>query len=153
MNGDSADKVLAVKTLREICENERSPAQAKATAARTLLELSGDIGKLQSERPRETRALHELTREELDAEIARVAEVHESTRKYANANESVDGVQNVKPNGAELHESTRTTTRATRAARATRATRATRVAPSKRASKRTSKRVAMRRRETREYDF
>src|SRR4029077_3373901 len=70
---DESDRDLAVKTLREICSDFDSPAQAKATAARTLLELSGDIGKLQSEKPRDTRALHELTREELDAEIARAS--------------------------------------------------------------------------------
>jgi sRNA-binding carbon storage regulator CsrA len=70
---DSDDKKLAVKTLRSICENVLSPAQAKATAARTLLELSGDIGRLQTSAPRETRMLHELTREELDAEIKRAA--------------------------------------------------------------------------------
>src|SRR4029077_8554491 len=70
---DESDRDLAVKTLREICSDFDAPKQAKATAARTLLELSGDIGKLQSEKPRDTRALHELTREELDAEIARAS--------------------------------------------------------------------------------
>ena len=70
---DSDDKILAVKTLRSICENVSSPAQAKATAARTLLELSGDIGRLQTSAPRESKALHELTRDELDAEIKRAS--------------------------------------------------------------------------------
>ena len=70
---DTPDRDLAVKTLREICEDFNAPKQAKATAARTLLELSGDIGKLQTQAPRETRALHELTRDELDAEIKRAS--------------------------------------------------------------------------------
>lgn len=69
---DESDRDLAVKTLREICSDFDAPKQAKATAARTLLELSGDIGKLQSEKPRDTKALHELTRKELDEEISRV---------------------------------------------------------------------------------
>src|SRR5580765_1478342 len=70
---DESDRDLAVKTLREICSDFDAPKQAKATAARTLLELVGEIGKLQSEKPRDTRALYELTREELDAEIARAS--------------------------------------------------------------------------------
>ena len=70
---EESDRDLAVKTLREICSDLEAPKQAKATAARTLLELVGEIGKLQSEKPRDTRALHELTREELDAEIARAS--------------------------------------------------------------------------------
>src|SRR4029077_15966532 len=72
---DESDRDLAVKTLREICSDFDAPKQAKATAARTLLELVGEIGKLQSEKPRDSRALHELTREELDAEIARASKV------------------------------------------------------------------------------
>jgi len=77
---DESDRDLAVKTLREICSDFDAPKQAKATAARTLLELSGDIGKLQSEKPRDTRALHELTREELDAEIARASKSPSKSR-------------------------------------------------------------------------
>ena len=70
---EESDRDLAVKTLREICSDFDAPKQAKATAARTLLELVGEIGKLQSEKPRDTRALHELTREELDQEILRAS--------------------------------------------------------------------------------
>jgi hypothetical protein len=62
---------LAVKTLRSIFLDIEAPSQAKATASRTLLELAGDIGKLQTVAPRESRALHELSREELDEEIKR----------------------------------------------------------------------------------
>lgn len=71
---DQTDKDLAVKTLREICLDSDAPKQAKATAARTLLELSGDIGKLQSEKNiNKNKSLSELTKDELDAEIARVS--------------------------------------------------------------------------------
>jgi hypothetical protein len=71
---DFSDRDLAVKTLREICSDIDAPKQAKATAARTLLELSGDIGKLQSEKNiRENKALHEMTKAELDAEIMKVS--------------------------------------------------------------------------------
>ena len=72
--GDENDRDLAVKTLREICSDSDAPKQAKATAARTLLELSGDIGKLQSEKNiSKNKTLSELTKAELDAEIARVS--------------------------------------------------------------------------------
>ena len=67
------DRALAIKTLREICNSDAAPMQAKATAARTLLEMLGDIGRLQQEKKeRETKALHALTRRELDEEIARM---------------------------------------------------------------------------------
>ena len=69
-----SDRELAAKTLREICSDSNAPKQAKATAARTLLELSGDIGKLQSEKNIvKNKALSELTKSELDAEIAKVS--------------------------------------------------------------------------------
>lgn len=71
---EDTDRDLAVKTLREICSDSDAPKQAKATAARTLLELSGDIGKLQSEKNIvKNKALSELTKAELDAEIAKVS--------------------------------------------------------------------------------
>jgi hypothetical protein len=67
-------KDLAIKTLREICEDIDAPKHAKASAARTLLELNGDIGKLQSEKNLKTiKALSEMTKAELDAEINRVS--------------------------------------------------------------------------------
>ena len=66
------DRTLAIKTLRAICDNENAPMQAKATAARTLLEMLGDIGRLQQEkRDKENKSLHALSKGELDAEIAR----------------------------------------------------------------------------------
>ena len=64
---------LALSTLRGICEDPKSPKNAKAVAARTLLETLGDIGKLQSQKPKENKMLHEMNRDELDAELMRLA--------------------------------------------------------------------------------
>ena len=64
-------KDLAVKTLKAICDDPDAPKHAKATAARTLLEMLGEIGKLQVEKPKENKSLHEMTRAELDAELRR----------------------------------------------------------------------------------
>jgi hypothetical protein len=66
------ERELAVKTLREICSSA-APATARASAARTLLELAGLIGRLQTEKPNEIKELHEMTRQELDAELARLS--------------------------------------------------------------------------------
>ena len=64
---------LAIATLRGICEDPKSPKNAKAVAARTLLETLGDIGKLQSQKPKENKMLHEMNRDELDAELLRLS--------------------------------------------------------------------------------
>jgi hypothetical protein len=74
---------LALSTLREICEDEKAPKNAKAIAARTLLETIGDIGKLQSQKPKENKMLHEMNRDELDAELMRLAP---KTRRATSAN-------------------------------------------------------------------
>jgi hypothetical protein len=67
------DRALAIKTLREICNSDSAPMQAKATAARTLLEMLGDIGRLQQEKTaKENKSLHMLSKSELDEEIARM---------------------------------------------------------------------------------
>ena len=65
-------KNLAVATLKAICGDKDAPKHAKATAARTLLEMLGEIGKLQVEKPKENKSLHEMTRAELDAELRRL---------------------------------------------------------------------------------
>ena len=68
------DRELALKTLREICEKSDAPAQAKSSAARTILEMLGDIGRLQeTKKDLQNKALSEMTKNELDAEIARIA--------------------------------------------------------------------------------
>ena len=66
------ERELAVKTLCEICSSN-APATARASAARTLLELAGVIGRLQTEKPNEVKELHEMTRAELDAELSRLS--------------------------------------------------------------------------------
>ena len=72
------DRELALKTLREICEKSDAPAQAKSSAARTILEMLGDIGRLQEQKKdSENKLLSEMTKYELDAEIAKIARVHE----------------------------------------------------------------------------
>ena len=69
-----SDRELALKTLREICEKESAPAQAKAGAARTILEMLGDIGRLQEQKKdNENKLLSEMSKSELDAEIAKIA--------------------------------------------------------------------------------
>ena len=61
----------AVKTLKEVMEDMDAPASARIAAARTSLELAGDIGKhSQSQRSYEQN-LAEMTPEELSAIIDR----------------------------------------------------------------------------------
>lgn len=70
-SGETSDEDLARLALREVASSARAPASARAAAARTLLEAGGLIGRLQ-EKPRNTKGLHEMSREELEAEIARL---------------------------------------------------------------------------------
>jgi ribonuclease D len=70
-SSNHSDEALARLALREVAASERAPASARAAAARTLLEASGLIGRLQ-EKPRNSKGLNEMTREELEAEIARL---------------------------------------------------------------------------------
>ena len=69
-----SDRELALKTLREICEKSDAPAQSKASAARTILEVLGDIGRLQEiKKDSENKLLSEMSKSELDLEIAKIA--------------------------------------------------------------------------------
>ena len=61
----------AVKTLKEVMEDMDAPASARIAAARTSLELAGDIGKHSVANPNLDRSLAEMTREELSAIIDR----------------------------------------------------------------------------------
>ena len=135
-----SERELAIKTLREICEDFSAPKQSKATAARTLLELSGDIGKLQTSRPNETKNLHEMTRQELDVEIARMAPPSKPSKSASSASSDASSEA-----------------RAKRASRAP-SKRGRRLKPSKpkRASKRSnysSKRASSALGEAKTYDF
>jgi hypothetical protein len=76
-------KDLAISTLTAICEDASAPASARALASRTLLEMLGEIGKLQTERPKENKSLHEMTRAELDAELRRLDSLAKRAPKQA----------------------------------------------------------------------
>src|SRR6516162_7492051 len=61
MSEVNEEKHLALSTLCKICEDDSAPATARASAARTLLEVCGEIGRLQTEKPNENKGLHELS--------------------------------------------------------------------------------------------
>ena len=59
----------AVQTLKEVMEDTDAPASARIAAARTSLELAGDIGKHSQSQLNYEQDLSEMTREELNAVI------------------------------------------------------------------------------------
>ena len=61
----------AVKTLKEVMEDMDAPASARIAAARTSLELAGDIGKHSVANRNQDRSLAEMIPEELSAIIDR----------------------------------------------------------------------------------
>ena len=61
----------AVNTLKEVMEDKDAPASARIAAARTSLELAGDIGKHSVANRNQDRSLAEMTPEELSAIIDR----------------------------------------------------------------------------------
>lgn len=68
------DRELAVAALRAVCQDADAPAAARAQAARTLLEMAGALGR-HAPPPASAgrdRPSHEMTRDELRAEIARL---------------------------------------------------------------------------------
>ncbi len=77
----AAIRALAIDTLQGVCDDRKAPANARAMAARTLLELLGEIGRLQEQKPSDTKSLHEMTPKELDAEIARLEAVSKPMSK------------------------------------------------------------------------
>jgi hypothetical protein len=56
-----------VKTLKEVMEDTEAPASARIAAARTSLELAGDIGKHSQSQRNYEQNLAEMTPEELSA--------------------------------------------------------------------------------------
>jgi hypothetical protein len=75
-------KQIAIETLQGVCEDLLAPAAARAAAARTLLELLGEIGRLQVEKRSGTESpLGELSAVDLDREIARLAALAAPQRK------------------------------------------------------------------------
>jgi hypothetical protein len=61
---------LAKTTLNEICLSQDAPANAKATAARTLLELVGALGRHSDPASMNTIPASEMSLEQLEARIA-----------------------------------------------------------------------------------
>ena len=61
---------LARETLRQICLAQDAPSNAKATAARTLLELVGALGRHADPASMNTIPASEMTLEQLEARIA-----------------------------------------------------------------------------------
>ena len=61
----------AVQTLKEVMEDADAPASARIAAARTSLELAGDIGKHSQSQRNYEQNLAEMTPEELSAVIDR----------------------------------------------------------------------------------
>jgi hypothetical protein len=70
---------LAINTLAAICRSKKSPSNAKASAARTLLEMLGAIGRLQQSRLDGERSLVDMDASELDSELSRLKAIVEST--------------------------------------------------------------------------
>ena len=66
----SDDADLAKETLRQVCRDPDAPAAARAQAARTLAEMSGAIGRNARPAPEAGKPVNELTRAELEAELA-----------------------------------------------------------------------------------
>jgi hypothetical protein len=71
----SADlKAIAIATLRDVAGNAKNPAAARAAAARTLLEMLGEVGRLQEKSGlKSEKSLVEMTSSELDGELERLA--------------------------------------------------------------------------------
>lgn len=63
------DESLARDTLRAVAQDSAAPAAARAQAARTLLELAGRLGP-QAERGTSDRPVSDLSRAEIEAELA-----------------------------------------------------------------------------------
>jgi hypothetical protein len=66
-------KAIAVATLQAVCEDASAPAAARAAASRTLLELTGAIGRLQTPESGSDKPLVEMSAGDLDSEIQRLA--------------------------------------------------------------------------------
>ena len=91
MSEVNEEKHLAISTLCKICEDDSAPATARASAARTLLEVCGEIGRLQTEKPNENKGLHEMSRAELDAELRRLSSAVSSAASNVKKRARSDG--------------------------------------------------------------
>lgn len=66
-----ADRALIAATLRQIMRDGAAPAAARAQAARTLAEMVGALGRHAAPPASDTKPVAEMSREELEAELAR----------------------------------------------------------------------------------
>lgn len=72
-------KTLAIQTLTTICRSKTSSSTAKSQAARTILELEGLIGRLQSDKNLNvSKGLHEMSDAQLSQELERLRAALES---------------------------------------------------------------------------
>lgn len=69
-DADGQDVDLVRETLRAICRDANAPAAARAQAARTLAEMVGALGRHAAPPAPAGKALADMTREELEAELA-----------------------------------------------------------------------------------
>lgn len=75
-------KALSIEVLCGVARDETAPAAARAAAARTILELLGEIGRLQVEKRAGSESpLGEMSVADLDREIARLASLAAPRRK------------------------------------------------------------------------
>lgn len=65
-----SDAALARQALRAVAGDKDAPAAARAAAARTLLELTGDLGRHAQPPVDETKPPAEMTVDEMRAELA-----------------------------------------------------------------------------------
>jgi hypothetical protein len=72
MPSEDEIRETAIQSLMRVARDKMAPPAAVAAASRTLLESLGDIGRLQETARRNDKNLNELTKDELDAEIARL---------------------------------------------------------------------------------
>lgn len=63
---------VAKQALLDIAQDKTAPAAARATAARSLLEISGILGG-RTAKPSEIKALDEMSRADLEKELSRLS--------------------------------------------------------------------------------
>lgn len=69
-DANAQDVDLVRETLRAICGDQTAPAAARAQAARTLAEMVGALGRHAAPPAGAGKALADMTRDELEAELA-----------------------------------------------------------------------------------
>lgn len=70
LDGITDDAELSKATLRAVCRDPFAPPAARAQAARTLAEMSGALGRNAKQPADTSRPLAEMSRAEMEAELA-----------------------------------------------------------------------------------